>query len=93
MEFETINQLKKEQEELRKVRTKNNEFKNASLIGDRQVKIDLLEKVKEVGDELTLKKIKDFGISMAGKYRNQGMLEFKKELKSIIQGEPSNENE
>ena len=35
-------------------------------------------------DALKLKKIKDFGISMAGKYRNQGMLEYAAELKQSL---------
>ena len=40
-------------------------------------------------DELKMKKIKDFGISMAGKYRNQGMLEYCKELKLTLLTENS----
>ncbi len=49
--------------------------------------INTLKRIEEKVDELALKKIKDFGISMAGKYRNQGMLEFKKELKELLKGD------
>lgn len=35
-------------------------------------------------DGLKMKKINDFGISMAGKYRNQGMLEYCRELKQTL---------
>ena len=52
--------------------------------------INTLGRIEETIDELALKKIKDFGISMAGKYRNQGMLEFKKELKDLLKGDKDN---
>lgn len=47
--------------------------------------IELLKlKIDKEIDELKMKKVKDFGISMAGQYRNQGMLEYCKELKQTL---------
>ncbi len=43
--------------------------------------------LNKIIDELKMQFVKIFGISMAGKYRNQGMLEYCKKLKSTLSTE------
>ena len=40
--------------------------------------------LNKIIDDLKMKKVKDFGISMAAQYRNQGMLEYCRELKETL---------
>ncbi len=58
-------------------------FESAELVNVPDI-VDLRQSISQAIEVLWREKIGDFGLSMAGKYRSQGMMEFVKELNILL---------